>query len=232
MGAVSSLASAMNVPMSRKSPNWKKSNTNHKRGSVLGLHAILRVVPLLPNLNRKHIHQLPETSLYTYPHLLLSRLHSTPGDIDHWQNACRILKCLEYSEEHTLELVWLVDSIHVYTPRIEEDFTTQIVEFIQGVVVYLTKFPGDERNGDLLRTATVMAEEWLISRQSSENGTSHRRGNTSYRVRTSSPASETFDLVENKGLSPSESHQRTINLYQDSQKTDPSADLLGWSARA
>ena len=47
LGLVSSLASAKNVPMHRNSPDWRKSNTNHKRVSVLSLHAVLRVSPLL-----------------------------------------------------------------------------------------------------------------------------------------------------------------------------------------
>jgi hypothetical protein len=110
-----------------------------------------------------------------YLHLLLSQLHATAGDTDHWQDACRILKCLEYSEEHTSELVWLVDSIQLYTLWIEEDFTTRIVEFLRGVVVYLAKCPGDGHNADLLRTATIMAAEWLMSRQSSDNGNLPRR---------------------------------------------------------
>jgi len=49
---------------------------------------------------------------------------------------------LEHSEEHTSELVWLVDSIQLYALEIEKDFTTCIVEFLQGVVAYLAKCPG------------------------------------------------------------------------------------------
>ena len=186
--------------MNRKPPSWRKSNTNHKRVSVLGLHVVvLRVSPPLPNINRRGIHQLPETSQYTYLHLLLSRFYATAGDTDHWQDASRILKCLEYGEEHTSELVWLVDSIQVYIPQIEEDFTTRIAEFLQGLVIYLTKFPADERNGDLLRTATVMAAEWPMSRQSSDNGYLPRQRQyilSSQDIQFGEENRETFDLVE------------------------------------
>ena len=85
-----------------------------------------------------------------YLHLLLSQLHTTARDTNHWQDACQTLVCLEYSAEHTSELVWLVDSIQLYTRWIEEDFTTRIVEFLRGVVVYLAKCPGDEHSVDRL----------------------------------------------------------------------------------
>jgi len=162
-----------------------------------------------------------------YLHLLLSQLYSTTEDTDHWQDACRILKCLEYSEEHTSELVWLVDSIQLYTLEIKEDFTTRIVEFLRGVVVYLAKCPGDEHNGDLLRTATIMAAEWLISRQTSDNGNLPRQYILSRQnVDSDEENQEMFVLVNNQRLSPSERLQRTITLYQGSQKTDSSSDFV------
>ena len=166
-----------------------------------------------------------------YLHLLLSQLHATAGGTDHWQEACRILRCLEYSEEHTSELVWLVDSIQLYTLQIKADFIARIVEFLRGVVVYLAKCPGDEDNADLLRTASIMAAEWLISRQISDNETLPRQWILSSQGVHSGEDEgkgegegegnqKMFVLVENLRLSQSESLQRTINLYQDSQKTD------------
>jgi len=167
----------------------------------------------------------PLQSLYL--HLLLSQLYATTEDTDHWQDACQILKCLEYSEEHTLELVWLVDSIQLYTLEITVDFTTRIVEFLRGVVVYLAKCPGDEHNGDLLRTATIMAAEWLISRQSSDDGNLPLRYILSRRdVDSDEENQEVFALVDNQRLSPSERLQHTITLYQGSRKADSSSDFV------
>ena len=154
-----------------------------------------------------------------YLHLLLSRVHATTDATDYWQGACRIIKCMEHSEEHTLELVCLVNSIQLYALEIEEDFTTRIVEFLQGVVVYLAKCPSDESNGDLLRTATIMAAEWLISRQSPKNGNLRQRYILSGQAVQSGEAnSETFVLVNNHRLSQAERLQRSIELYQESQK--------------
>jgi len=162
-----------------------------------------------------------------YLHLLLSRLYATTEDTDHWQDACRILKCLEYSEEHTSELVWLVDSIQLYTLEIKVDYTTRIVEFLRGVVVYLAKCPREEHNGDLLRTATIMATEWLISRQSSDNGNLPPRYILSRQdVGSDQENQEMFVLVDNQRLSPSERLQRTLTLYQGSQKTDSGSDFV------
>jgi len=167
----------------------------------------------------------PLQSLYL--HLLLSQLYATTEATDHWQDACRILKCLEYSEEHTSELVWLVDSIQLYTLEIKENFTTRIVEFLRGVVVYLAKCPNDEHNGDLLRTATIMAAEWLISRQGSDNGNLPRWYILSRQdVDSDEENQEMFVLVDNQRLSQSERFQRTITLYQGSQKTDSSSDFM------
>src|SRR5258706_13464291 len=157
---------------------------------------------------------------------LLSQLHATAGDTDHWQDACQILKCLEYSEEHTSELVWLIDSIQLYTLWIEEDFTTRIVEFLRGVVVYLGKCPSDVHNSDLLRTATIMVAEWLVSRQSSDNGNLLRQYILSSQdVHSGEGNRETFVLVNNRTLSSSESLQHTIRLYQASQEKDSSSDF-------
>jgi hypothetical protein len=164
-----------------------------------------------------------------YLHLLLSQLYATTGATDHWQDACRILKSLEYSEEHTLELVWLIDSIQLYTLEIKEDFTTRIVEFLRGVVVYLAKCPGpcDEHNGDLLRTATIMAAEWLISCQNSDNGNLPRRYILSRQdIHSGEEKRETFVLVENQRLSLSERLRRTSTLYQGSQQRDSSLDFV------
>jgi hypothetical protein len=159
--------------------------------------------------------------------LLLSRLHVTTEDTDHWQDACRILKCLEYSEENTSELVWLVDSIQLYTLEIKEDFTTRIVEFLRGVVVYLAKCPGDNHNGDLLRTATIMAAEWLISCQSPDNGNLPRRYILSRQdVHSDGKNREMFALVDNQTLCLSERLRRVIALYQGSQKRDSSLDFV------
>jgi hypothetical protein len=162
-----------------------------------------------------------------YLHLLLSQLYATAEDTDHWQDACRILKCLGYSEEHTSELVWLVDSIQLYTLGIKENFTTRIVEFLRGVVVYLAKCPGDDHNGDLLRTATIMAAEWLVSCQSSDNGNLPPRYILSRQdVHSNGENQEMFVLVDNQTLCPSERLQRAITLYQGSQKTDSSLDFV------
>ena len=46
------------VPMQKKSPNHKRRNTHHRRLSVIGLRAVLRVSPLLPNLKYKRIYKL------------------------------------------------------------------------------------------------------------------------------------------------------------------------------
>src|SRR5258706_5161932 len=149
---------------------------------------------------------------------LLSQLHTTAGDTDHWQDACQILKCLEYSEEHTSELVWLVDSIKLFTPWIKKDLTTRIVEFLRGVVVYLAKCPSDEHNSDLLRTATIMVAEWLMSCRSSNNGNLPSQYILSSQdVHSGEGNRETFVLVNNQRLSSSEGLQRTIRLYQASQ---------------
>ena len=154
-----------------------------------------------------------------YLHLLLSRLHATTEATDHWHDACRMIKCLEHSKEHTSELVWLVDSIQIYALEIEEGFTTRIVEFLRGVVVYLAKCPSDEQNGDLLRTSTIMAAEWLISRQSPDNGTLTQRYLLSRQAVQSDEAnSKTFVLVNNQRLSQAEGLQRSVELYQGSQK--------------
>jgi len=162
-----------------------------------------------------------------YLHLFFSQLYATTEVTGHWQDACRILKCLEYSEEHTSELVWLVDSIQLYTPEIKEDFTTRIVEFLRGVVVYLAKCPNDDHNGDLLRTATIMAAEWLVSRQGSDNGNPPRQYILSGQdVDSDEENQEMFVLVDNQRLSPSERLQRTITLYQGSQKSDSSSDFV------
>jgi hypothetical protein len=162
-----------------------------------------------------------------YLHLLLSQLYATPEDTDHWQDACRILKCLEYNEENTSELVWLVDSIQLYTLEMGGDFTSRIVEFLRGVVVYLAKCVGNENNVDLLRTATVMAEEWLISRQSPNNGNFPRRYILSHQDVDSGKANrKTFVLVNNQTLSLAERLQRIIKLYQDSQKEDSGPDFV------
>ena len=151
-----------------------------------------------------------------YLHLLLSQIHAT-GDTDHWQDACQILKYLEYSEEHTSELVWLVDSIELYTPWVKEDFTTQIVEFLQGVVVYLTKCPGDEHNVDLLQTATIMAAERLKSRQRSNiENPSPQYILSSQDVHSDERYRDTFALVENESLSQDDRLPRIIAPYQDS----------------
>ena len=167
----------------------------------------------------------PLQNLYLY--LLLSQLYATTEATDHWQDACRILKCLEYSEEHTSELVWLVDSIQLYTLEVKVDFTTRIVEFLRGIVVYLAKCPRDEHNEDLLRTATIMAAEWLISRQSSDNGNLPPRYILSHQdVGSDEENQEMFVLVDNQRLSPSERLQRTLTLYQGSQKTDSSSDFV------
>jgi hypothetical protein len=162
-----------------------------------------------------------------YLHLLLSQLYATTEDTDHWQDACRILKCLEYSEENTSELVWLVDSIQLYTLEIKGDFTTRIVEFLRGVVIYLAKCPGDDHNGDLLRTATIIAAEWLISRQTSDNGNPPLRYILSCQdVHSDEENQEMFVLVDNQRLCLSERLQRAITLYQGSQKRDSSLDFV------
>jgi len=162
-----------------------------------------------------------------YLHLLLSQLHATTEGTHHWQDACRALKCLEYSEEHTLELVWLIDSIQLYTLEINGDFTTRIVEFLRGVVVYLVKCPSDEQNWNLLRTATIMAAEWLISRQGSENVNLRRRYILSRQdVYSSEENQGMIILVDNPRLSPSEGLQRIITLYQGSQKSGSSSDFV------
>ena len=162
-----------------------------------------------------------------YLHLLLSQFHAISEDTDHWQDACRILRSLEYSEEHTLELLWLVDSIQLYTMEIKEDFTTRVVEFLRGVVVYLEKCPGDEHNGGLLRTATVMATKWLISRQSSNNGNLPQRYILSRQEVCSGKTNrKTFVLVESRRLSPSERLQRSSNLYLALLRTNSSSDFV------
>ena len=162
-----------------------------------------------------------------YLHLLLSRLHATAGDKDHWQEACRFLRCLEHSEENTLEIVWLIDSIQLYTLWIKEDFTTRIVNFLQGTVIYLAKCPSDEHNTDLLRTATIVAVEWLVSCQSSDNGSLPRRYILSSQdVHFDKGNREAFILVENQRLSLNDRLQRIIKLYQDSHETDSGSGFV------
>ena len=162
-----------------------------------------------------------------YLHLLLSQLRATAGDVDHWQDACRILKCLEYSEEHTSELVWLVDSIQLYTLWIEEDFTSWIVDFLRGVVVYLAKCPSNGRNADLLRTAIIMAAEWLMSRQRCDSGTPPPRYILSSQdVHSDKENCEAFVLVESNRLSRQDRRLLTIELYRDSHKTDSSSGFV------
>ena len=194
---------------------------------------------LLVNKEAKRAYSTVKTSNpleNLYLHLLLSQLGATAGDADHWQDACRILKCLEYSEEHTSELVWLVDSIQLYTLWIEEDFTTRIVDFLRGVVVYLAKCPRNGRNADLLRTATIMAAEWLMSPQRSDSGTPPLRyilssqdvqsdeenREASWNVHYDKENREGFVLVENQILSLDARRER-IQPYQDSHKKDSSS---------
>ena len=162
-----------------------------------------------------------------YLHLLLSQFRASSEGTDHWQDACRILRCLEHSEEHTLELLWLVDSIQLYTMEIKEGFTTQIVEFLRGVVVYLGKCTSDQHNGGLLRTATVMAAKWLIFRQSSHNRNLPQRYILSLQdVYSGKTNRKTFALVENRGLSPSERLHVSSNLYLALLGTDSSSDFI------
>jgi len=163
-----------------------------------------------------------------YLHLLLSRLYATTKAKDHWQDTCRILKCLEYSEENTSELVWLIDSIQLYTLEIKVDFTARITELLRGVVVYLAKCPGDEQNGGLLRTTTIMAAEWLISRRTSDNGNLPVQYILSQSCQSvdSNEENKVFALVNNQRLSPSERLQRIITLYQGSQKSGSSSDFV------
>ena len=172
-----------------------------------------------------------------YLHLLLSRLHA---DTDRWQEACRILKCLEYSEEHTSELVWLVDSIQLYTLWIKDDFTSRIVEFLRGVVVYLVKCPSDEQNAGLLRTATIMAVEWLMSRQSSDSGSpplqyilssqnvhfGEENRKASQNVFFDKKNGGAFVPVKNKTLSLDDRRQLSIDLSRDSHETGSSSDFV------
>ena len=73
-----------------------------------------------------------------------------------------------------------------------------------------------------------MAAEWLMSRQSSDNETLPRRwilSNPDIRPREGEGEGnqKMFVLVENQTLYPPESLRRAVNLYQDSQKTDPSS---------
>ena len=162
-----------------------------------------------------------------YLHMLLSQFDASAGDMDHWQEACRTLKGLEYSEEHTSELVWLVDSIQLYTLWIEENFTTWIVEFLRGVLVYLVKCPGGEHTAGPLRTAIIMAAGWLMSRQSSDDGNLPRQYILSSHVVHPDEANrEMFVLVNNQQLSTSERLQCTIDLYQDSQELGSSSDFI------
>ena len=162
-----------------------------------------------------------------YLHLLLSRFHATAGNTDHWQDACRILKCLEYSEEHTSELLWLVDSIQLYTLWVEEDFTTRIVEFLGGVVVYLAKCPGDEHNIGLLRAATIMAADWLMSHQISDDGNIKVHYILSNQDAHSGEGKRRmFVLVEGQSALPAERLQCTIKLYQNSQELDSSSGFV------
>ena len=185
---------------------------------------------LLGNKEAKRAYSTIKTSnplQNLYLHLLLSQLRTTAGDADHWQDACRILTCLEYSEEHTSELVWLVDSIQLYTLWIEEDFTTRIVSFLRGVVIYLAKCPSDERNADLLRTATIMAAEWLMSRQSSNNRhLPPRYILSSQDVHSDEEHCEAIVLVENQRLSLDNRRQRSIVLYQYARKIYSSSGFV------
>ena len=190
--------------------------------SSQGLTERLRV-----NREAKRLYSTTKTSdplQNLYLNLLLSQLHATAGDADHWQDACRIVKCLEYSEEHTSELVWLVDSIQLYTLWIRVEF---IVDFLRGVVVYLSKCPSHVHNADLLRTATIMAAEWLVSRQSYHIGILPPRYILSSQdVHSYGWKREAFVLVENQRLSLADRLQRTIQLYQDSHEIDPSSGFV------
>ena len=228
------------VPWSRLSPILPSMLLKVYSLSKLNLLPALRLCLVVSSLNQseqprvnneaKKAYSTIKTSdplQNLYLHLLLSQLYATTEDTVHWQDACRILTWLEYSEEHTSELVWLVDSIQLYALEIKVDFTTRIVEFLRGVVVYLAKCPGDEHNGDLLRTATIMAAEWLISRHNSDNGNLPRRYILSRQnVDSDEDNQEIFVLVETQGLRLSERLQRTIALYQGSQKGDSSLDFV------
>ena len=73
--------SARNIPMNRKSPNWRTSNTNREQLSIFCPHAVLHASSLLPNLKRKRIHKLNSNyrnhNLFTYessPPLTMIRL--------------------------------------------------------------------------------------------------------------------------------------------------------------
>ena len=159
-----------------------------------------------------------------YLNLLLSQHHATSGDADHWQEACRILRGLEYSEEHTSEIVWLVDSIQLYTLWIKVDF---VVDFLRGVVVYLSKCPSDEHNADLLPTATIVAAEWLVSRQSCHYVILPLRYILSSQdVYFGEWSHKVFVLVKNQRLSLADRVQHTIKLYQDSYEIDSSSGFV------
>jgi len=72
-----------------------------------------------------------------------------------------------------------------------------------------------------------MAAEWLISRQGSDNGNLLRRYILSQQdVESDEGNQEMFVLVDNQRLSPSERLQRTITLYQGSQKSGSSSDFF------
>jgi len=195
---------------------------SHSRYNLLPALRLCLVVSgqgqMLVNREAKRVYNTIKTSdplQNLYLHLLLSQLHATAGDTDHWQDACRILRCLEHSEEHTSELLWLVDSIQLYTPWIKEDFTTRIVEFLHGVVVYLTKCPSDEHNGDLLRSAIIIAAQWLISRQLRDKGDLPWQYILWSRdVHSSEVNRETFVLADNLRLSPVERLRFTISIYE------------------
>jgi len=161
-----------------------------------------------------------------YLHLLLSQLHATTEAADHWLDASQMLKCLEYCEEHTSELVWLVDSMPLHTQNIKEHFTIRVMEFLRGVVVYLGKCPRGNQNPDLLRTATIMAAEWLISRRSSPNGNPPRQYILSREGDPGGANQKMFSLVENQELSSAERVRRIVGLYEQSQMDDVIHALL------
>ena len=117
--------------------------------------------------------------------------------------------------------------LQLYTPWAEDDFTTQTVEFLQGIVVYLTKCPGDGDNVDILRTAIIVAAEWLRSRQRSENENLPQRYILSTQhVHDDEGDRDTFALVKNRSLSQVDRLQLTTTLYRDSQTTHSSPNTV------
>ena len=136
--------------------------------------------------------------------------------------------------------MWLVDSIQLYTLWIKVDFTSRIVEFLRGVVVYLVKCPSDEQNAGLLRTATIMAMEWLISRQSSDSGSpplqyilssqnvhfGEENRKASQNIFFDKKNGGAFVPVKNKTLSLDDRRQLSIDLFRDSHETGSSSDFV------